>query len=331
MIVDSHLDIAWNALAEGRSFDEPTPGYAVNRRALADAGVGLVFATVFTAPRRSRMMGSVPYGYETAREAYLLGRAQLSYYQSVDLPLIRTRQELRAYTASWRPGRLAAVLLMENADPIETPRQVGEWADHGVRLVGPAWTRTRYCGGTNAPGGLTQLGRELLASMRRRGVVLDLSHMADRSLRDSLEVWSGPFVASHVGARALSPKQRQLPDDVAAEVGRRGGILGISMYEGHLRADDRRARVADVVAHALHFSRVAGDPAFVGIGSDLDGGFDASRAAIRSLEGMKELRTALLRRFSAGDVDGIMGGNWLRFLDTALPDQPHPPGTQRSR
>jgi membrane dipeptidase len=319
MIVDSHLDIAWNALAEGRDFLEPTRGYLVSRRALADAGVGLVFATVFTAPRRSRLMGKTPYGYDTAREAYLLGRAQLSYYRSVGLQLIRTRDELRAYVRDWRPGQLAAVLLMENADPIETPRQVGEWADHGVRLVGPAWTRTRYCGGTHAPGGLTDEGRDLLTSMRRRGVVLDLSHMADRTLRDSMETWRGALVASHVGARSLNPRQRQLPDDVIAEVGRRKGVLGVSMYAGHLRHDGRRAGVADVVAHAKHFAEVAGDPAFVGIGSDLDGGFGVQQAAIRSLDGLKELRTALRRVFGAADVEGIMGGNWLRFLDSALP------------
>lgn len=319
MIVDSHLDIAWNALAEGRDFLEPTRGYLVSRRALTDAGVGLIFATVFTAPRRSRLMGRTPYGYETAREAHLLGRAQLSYYRSVGLQLIRTREELQTYVRGWRPRQLAAVLLMENADPIETPRQVGEWADNGVRLVGPAWTRTRYCGGTHAPGGLTDAGRDLLTSMRRRGVVLDLSHMADQTLRDSLETWRGATVASHVGARSLNPRQRSLPDDVVAEVGRRHGVLGVSMYAGHLRHDDRRATIADLVKHTKHFANVSGDPAFVGIGSDLDGGFGAEKAAIRSLDGLRELRTALRRSFSAADVDGIMGGNWLRFLDNALP------------
>ena len=51
---------------------------------------------------------------------------------------------------------------MEGADPIETPSQLGAWTERGVRIIGPAWGRTRYAGGTGAPGGLTALGGQLL-------------------------------------------------------------------------------------------------------------------------------------------------------------------------
>jgi membrane dipeptidase len=318
MIVDSHQDIAWNALAEGRGFTgKPAAGYMVSRQALTDAGVGLVFATVFTAPAGTRWL-RLPYGYRTAREAHLLGRSQVSYYESVELPLIRTREQLRDYADSWRPGQLAAVLLMENADPIETPRQVGEWFDRGLRVVGPAWARTRYCGGTMAPGGLTAAGHGLLRAMRRHHLILDLSHMADRSVRDSLELWTGPLIASHVGARALCGRQRQMPDDVVREVAARDGLLGVSLFSGHLRLQPP-ASIGDVVEHAAHFARVAGDTRFVGLGSDLDGGFDAALAAISSLADLRSLRRALARRFGIAEAEGIMGGNWLRFLQSALP------------
>jgi membrane dipeptidase len=318
MIVDSHHDIAWNALAEGRGFTgAPAVGYMVSRQALTDAGVGLIFATIFTAPVGTRWL-HLPYGYETAREAHLLGRSQVSYYESVGLQLIRTREELAAYARSWRPGQLAAVLLMENADPIETPRQVGAWFERGLRVVGPAWARTRYCGGTNAPGGLTDAGRSLLRSMRRWRLILDLSHMADRSVRDSLDLWDGPLIASHVGARALCDKQRQLPDDVIREVAARDGVLGVSLYSGHLRQQPP-ASIRDVVEHAAHFATIAGDTRFVGLGSDLDGGFEAALAAITSLTELGALRSAFSRRFGRAEADGIMGGNWLRFLATALP------------
>ncbi len=320
MIVDAHHDIAWNALAEGRGFTgAPAPGYMVSRQALTDAGVGLVFATIFTAPAGIRWL-HLPYGYSTAREAHLLGRAQFSYYESVGLSLIRTREQLRQYVRTWRPGQLAAVLLMENADPIETPRQVGEWFDRGLRVVGPAWARTRYCGGTNAPGGLTDAGRALLRALARHRLVLDLSHMADRSVRDSLELWHGPLIASHAGARALCDRQRQLPDRVIREVASRDGLLGVSLFSGHLTARPP-ATIRDVVDHAAHFARVAGDTRFVGLGSDLDGGFGSDLAAISSLSELPALRAALSKRFGAAEADGVMGGNWLRFLETALPSE----------
>ena len=54
MIVDAHLDIGWNAIAGGRGFlADPAPGYVISRSALAGAGVGLVFATLYTAPARA--------------------------------------------------------------------------------------------------------------------------------------------------------------------------------------------------------------------------------------------------------------------------------------
>ncbi|MBJ7608486.1 MAG: membrane dipeptidase [Candidatus Dormibacteraeota bacterium] len=321
MIVDSHHDIAWNALAEGRGFtSDPRPGFMVTRKALTNAGVGLVFSTIFTAPRSARVMAGLPYTYATAREAYLLGRAQLSYYESVDLRLLLTREALTGYVRDWRPGQLAAILLMENADPIESPSQVGEWVRRGLRVVGPAWARTRYCGGTHAPGGLTDAGRMLLAAMRRHKLILDLSHMADRSMRDSLEMWTGPVVATHGGARTVNPRQRQLPDSVIAEVGRRNGMMGISLFSGHLTRQPP-ATIEDVVDHAAHVATVTGTTQCIGLGSDLDGGFGSDLAAIGSLAELRQLQSALGRRLGRPAAEGIMGGNWIRFLEAALPSE----------
>ena len=61
-----------------------------------------------------------------------------------------------------RDHQLGLVILMENADPIIEPKQFEEWYERGVRLVGPAWRASRYCGGTGQPGPLTDLGHELL-------------------------------------------------------------------------------------------------------------------------------------------------------------------------
>jgi len=319
VIVDGHLDIAWNAIAEGRGFDRPAPrGYQVCRAALEAAGIGLVFPTIFTAPVAAlKHQPASTLVYRTPGEAHLVGRLQVGFYRAAGLQLIRSQAELRRYRRAWRPGRLAGVLLMEGADPIERPAQLAEWVELGVRVIGPAWMRTRYCGGTDQPGGLTADGRRLLALMHRLGVILDLSHMADRAMRDSFEAWRGPLVATHAGARALTPGQRQLPDWALAEIGRRDGVAGISFYSGHVGRDGK-ATAEDLARHALHFARLAGDPRHVGIGSDMDGGFGVDKAALR-LSGFGRLRRALARHFSPGDVDGILGGNWLRYLEANLP------------
>ncbi len=323
MIVDAHLDIGWNAIGEGRAFlGEPAKGCLVSRASLVRAGIGLIFATLYTAPARARRSMRTRFVYETAREANLMATAQLNYYQACGLPFVGSRRELTAYLKAWRPGQLAAVLLMEGADPIETPAQLGGWVDRGLRIVGPAWGRTRYSGGTRSPGGLTVLGMQLLKAMRRRKVILDISHMADEAVADAFELWNGPIMSSHGNARALVPGDRQITDATIAEVARRGGVLGISFYQHHLIGErlKRRATLDDVIEHTMHIARAAGGPEHVGIGTDLDGGFDARYAAVRDTrEIASALPRTLRKHFSPAQVEGIMGGNWIEFLQRSLP------------
>lgn len=319
MIVDAHLDIAWNAISAGRPFlGEPAPGYLISRPTLTAAGVGLVFATLYTAPARAGRSMRTRFVYENNHEAHIMASAEIGFYRSSGLELIGEVARLKAYVNGWRKGGLAAILLMEGADPIETPAQLGAWVDRGVRIIGPAWGATRYSGGTGAPGGLTELGRQLLKAMRRKHVILDLSHMADQAVADAFELWRGPIMASHSNSRDLVPGDRQLTTESVAEIARRGGMVGISFYGHHLRTSGR-PRLEDVVAHVLRHATAAGGPEHVGLGTDLDGGFDARYAPFDDLAKLKELPARLRRHFSRAQVEGIMGDNWIAFLERSLP------------
>src|SRR4030088_3785225 len=120
MIVDAHLDIAWTPISDGRGFlQPPAPNYVVSRSSLVTAGVGLVFATLYTAPARATRSMRTRFVYENAHEANLMATAEVNYYRSCGLELIGDKAELESYAGRWRKGRLAAVLLMEGADPIE--------------------------------------------------------------------------------------------------------------------------------------------------------------------------------------------------------------------
>jgi membrane dipeptidase len=256
--------------------------------------------------------------YENAHEAHIMATAQVNYYRASGLPLIRDRGELETYVRGWKKGHLAAVLLMEGADPIETPAQLGAWTGQGVRIIGPAWGATRYSGGTGAPGGLSDLGVQLLKAMKRRHVILDLSHMADEAVADAFALWRGPIMASHSNARAIVDGDRQITDATAAEVARRGGMLGVSFYQHHLRSSGR-ATLDDVVRHVRHLAGAAGGPEHVGLGTDLDGGFGVKYAAVSDLWELKRLPSLLNRHFTKAQVEGIMGRNWLAFLARSLP------------
>jgi membrane dipeptidase len=126
-------------------------------------------------------------------------------------------------------------------------------------------------------------------------------------------------IASHSNARALVPGDRQLRDETVAEVARRGGVVGVSFYRKHLRADGRPAGLDDVVRHLRHLATAAGGPEHVALGTDLDGGFTGRDAAVRKLSGLAGLRPRLLKHFSGEQADGILGENWRSFLMRALP------------
>ena len=321
MIVDAHLDIAWNAIASGRGFLlPPPPGYLVSRPTLVANEVGLIFPTLYCSPAVNPLIRTRSrFAYQSPHEAYLMATAQVNYYRAVGLDLILDRASLTAYYRGWRKGRIAGVLLMEGADPIEDPSQLGAWVDRGVRIIGPAWTGTRYSGGTGMPGGLTDLGRQLLKAMRRKKVILDISHLADQAVADVFAEWRGPIMASHANSRAIVPGDRQLTDETVAELARRGGVVGVSFYARHLRASGRTA-IDDVIRHMVRHARAAGGPEHVGIGTDVDGGFDSRHAAMDSYAAMKELRAKLRLHFNQTQVDGIMAGNWLSFLERSLPE-----------
>ena len=320
MIVDAHLDIAWNAVSAGRGFlGPPAPGFLVSRSTLITNGVGLVFATLYTAPARAGRSMRTRFVYENAHEAHIMAVAEVNYYRTCGLQLIRDEAELKSYVGGWKKGQLAAVLLMEGADPIEDPSQLGAWTEMGVRIIGPAWGGTRYSGGTGAPGGLTELGVQLLKAMRRKKVILDLSHMAEEAVADAFAMWRGPIMASHSNSRELVPGDRQVTDQTVAEVARRGGVVGVSFYRDHLRRSGR-ATLDDVVKHMVHHARAAGGPEHIGIGTDVDGGFDSRYAPFDDLAKLKELRTRLRAHFSRAQVEGVMGENWLEFLSRALPE-----------
>jgi membrane dipeptidase len=324
MVVDGHLDIAYNVLAEGCSFDGPsTPGYLVNRQALAAADVGLVVAVLFAEPFSPRRPFRL--SYRSAREASLLALAQLGFYRAT-IPIIRCREDLEGYLKAWTPGQLACVVLMEGADPVLAPNDLSQWTAAGVRMIGLAWNRTRYASGAGSrfgegrpqSVGLTAQGRRLLDEMSRQSMVLDVSHLSDRALVEALEIWKGPIVASHSNAREIVHREREISAATVGQIAARGGVVGVSFFSRHLRPRGR-ATLDDVVAHIVHHVRSAGSPEHVVLGTDLDGGFLADAAAIDSLADLGVLKTRLQSIFNRSDVDGILGDNWLAFLLRSLP------------
>ena len=346
MIVDAHLDLAYNALNCGRDLslplaalrgrENPNPirGRAtVTFPALREGGVGLIFGTIFVSPADGYMMddGVETAVYHNADEAYAQGMEQLDYYYRMveahdDLHLVTSTAELEYAIAHQKTG---IVILMEGADPIRTPDELVAWHERGLRVVGLAWDDTRYSAGSwqNGNSGLTADGRALLKQMAAHRTILDLTHMSEQATLEALDLYDGTIVATHSNSRALlGNKERHLSDLQIRRIGERGGVIGTVLYNRFLSRDYKKGDLKTAVtlnhvfAHIDHVCQLLGDAAHVGIGSDFDGGFgaDAIPAELDSAADLGKIGAKLKERgYSDADVVGIMGDNWVNLLRRA--------------
>lgn len=223
--------------------------------------------------------------------------------------------------AGQAPIRL--IILMEGADPIRDPGELGWWASRGVGAVGLAWARgSRYAGGNTESRGLSGEGRALVDEIDRLDLVHDLSHLSDASCDELLARARGRVIASHSNCRALlaGNNARHLRDETLAEIGRRGGVVGINLFSRFLRDgvdESGRAGIDDVVRHAERICAVMGHRRGVGLGSDMDGGFSAARLpdGIDRPADYARIGEALSRAgWSDAEVGGFAWGNWARFF-----------------
>jgi len=343
-IVDAHEDIAYN-VSLGRDFkraaletrvleDPPIPKRGTATLGLPDllkTNVRIVFATIWAAPCGVEDIEIGPC-YRTPEEALVLAKRQLGYYnelaQDPRVRLIRQRSDVDRVLEAPEPT-LGLVILMEGADPIITAEQTHEWFEAGVRIVGPAWQRTRYSGGTKAPGPLTEAGRELMREMERTGMILDVSHQAEASFHEALDLFHGNVMASHANSRTYVPTDRQLSDEMISALIARNAVIGTVLYNAFLQANwketgkvKQKVTIRDVLKHIKHVCELAGDSTHAGLGSDLDGGFGAESipAEMDTVADLPKIGDALTAAgFSEQDVHNVMGQNWVRFLKRSLP------------
>jgi membrane dipeptidase len=370
IIVDAHQDLAYNMIGHGRDYTR-SAAETRRREAESRTGdpmrgeslmgwpdyqrgqIAVIFSTLFAAPKRSQSSGwdenAVYADFEQAHRLYM---NQLDLYHRLveehpdQFRLIQNQPDLKALLSEWqkpvvvpedpddhRPvgHPVGLVVLMEGAEGVRRPDELEEWWQRGVRLIGPAWAGTRFCGGTREPGPLTADGRELLQAMAEIGFTLDLSHMDPPAALQALEFYPGPVIVSHgnpLGMLKGSDSNRHLPDSVVMGVIEHDGVIGTVPYNkflvnGWTEQDGKNAVDLDVVvSHIDYICQRAGDALHSGIGSDFDGGFgkESVPAEIDTIADLQKLGPRLaLKGYSPADIEAILGGNWLRFLQRTLP------------
>ena len=288
--------------------------------------------------------------YASGEIAHALAVAQAAYYELLaergELELIATRDDLAAHAACWtggagpaagaedasRAGRwpIGYILSMEGADPIVSPDAVGFWWERGLRVASLVhYGAARYAAGTGTDGGVTEDGRELLRAFDEVGMILDLTHLADRAFFEALDAFGGAVLASHNNCRALVPGDRQFTDEQIRRIVERGGVIGVAcdawmLYPGWQRGVTKPEvlSMASLVDHIDHICEVSGDARHAAIGSDLDGlfGWEQTPRDLRSIADLQKLADLLAARgYQQDQIEGIMYRNWLSYFTKNLP------------
>lgn len=350
-VVDGHNDLPWKIrTAAYGDLDRADPshhleGFHTDIPRLLKGGVGAQLWSVY-----------VP---SSIKDPFAETLAQVELVESMverddRLELARTGSEARAIR---QLGRIASLMGAEGGHSIENSiANLHTLAGRGVRYMTLTHSDTTLWADSATDeaihGGLTSFGRDVVREMNRLGMLVDLSHVSVDTMRDALDISAAPVIASHSNAHAVAPHPRNIPDDVLAEIGDRGGVVMAVFFPGFVVPETARRMkemfagyrqirkqldgdeaaiaaemerreaameldhggVTDVVDHIEHIAAVAGVAA-VGLGSDFDG-MTMTPVGLEDVSCYPAITEELLRRdWPEADIARILGENSLRVLD----------------
>jgi len=321
LLIDSHNDATSRTLTGVDIGQRAKSGHTDVPR-LREGGVGAVFFAAYVAPAFAKNKTAA----NRALQMIDTVRYDIVARHPSDFALALTADDI---LAAHQSGKIAALIGVEGGHAIEdSPRLLRDFYALGVRYMTLTHTNTNGWAdssgdlrekGVTRHNGLTDFGKQIIHEMNRLGMIVDISHVADKTFWDALATSEAPIFASHSSCRALCDVPRNMTDEMIAALAKKGGVIQINFNCGFLttRASDEksgvRATLADAVAHIDHAVKVAGIDG-VGIGSDFDG-VTCTPVGLDDVSKFPNLTRALLEKgYSGADIRKIYGGNTLRLL-----------------
>jgi microsomal dipeptidase-like Zn-dependent dipeptidase len=222
---------------------------------------------------------------------------------------------LRSGDLSERGDRVAALVGLEGAHALEGKiENVAKLDAAGFRTIGLAhFFDNEFAGSAHGirKGGLTSLGRQLVAELERRKMIVDLAHSSPQTIADTLAIATRPVIVSHTGVKGTCNNRRNLSDTELQAIAQRGGLIGIGFWPTAVCGSDAHA-----IARAMIYAAKIAGWDHIALGSDYDGAvtvpFDAAH--------VDQLTQALLDEGATEQqIAAVMGGNALRFFRENLP------------
>jgi len=346
--IDSHIDTVQRVLVMGEDLGKRWDVGHVDIPRLREGGTHAPFFALW-----------VPVyfpGAEAVRRTLDLRDAMQSLLDTHkdQMELATTAADIRRIV---KAGKISVFLTVEGGHTIDDDlRVLRMYYQLGVRSMTLTHSRNNNWAdsATDKPAhnGLTDFGKEVVREMNRLGMLVDVSHVSDKTFYDALSVTRKPVIVSHSSMRALSDVPRNVTDEMLWALAKNGGVIGICFGEGFVNPKDAEAlesaiktettapmlsgralddyaaedvrnlfgtrvkvaaTVADVADHIDHAVRIAGID-HVGIGSDFDG-VSGPPNGLDDVSKMPALIEVLLERgYAERDVKKILGENYLRVI-----------------
>ncbi len=226
IVLDTHDDTTQRFFSKDYDIGKQNPDGSVDIPRMREGGMNAIFFSIWI---DGRILGAP--AVEKALDQIDAVRENVRKY-SKDMVLARTADDVRRAHAQ---GKIAALMGVEGGHMIGNDiRIVRIFADLGVRYMtlshfyNDEWADSS----TDKPAhnGLTDFGKDVVREMNRQGIVVDISHVSDKTFYDALEVSKAPLLASHSSCRALCNHVRDMSDDMIKALAAKGGVIQIN-YE----------------------------------------------------------------------------------------------------
>lgn len=253
------------------------------------------------------------------RDGMRFVRSVLTYLKSAGAAVVCDRNAYHQAVLNQTPSFIPTI---EDARVINGNLEyLNELYASGIRFATLVWRDKSIIGGAwNTDVGLTDFGKEAVASMLELRIVPDVSHASLSSFNDVALLCKArqkPFVATHSNAFSLTPHKRNLSDEQIRAIALSGGIIGVNLYPPFLTCESY-ATLADVMAHIRHLTAIGGEET-IALGTDLDG-VDALPKSIFNVSNLFLLADTMKKSgFTARQIDRLFFENGHRFLIENLP------------
>ena len=218
----------------------------------------------------------------------------------------------------------AALLTIEGGSCINDSVEVFEnFYNEGVRFFGLAWhsnslAKCNALSGTQDDTGLGDLGRRIVKKGNQLGMIFDVSHLSDKSFWDLAEISRKPIVATHSNFRAICNHSRNLTDDMAKEIFRQDGIIGLNLAKAFIHTEKDMQTAESLFAHLDHCLDIGGED-HIGFGCDIDG-IGSYPEPLEKSGSMhdKLIELMIAHGYSHELIEKIAYKNYLSFLEKYL-------------